>query len=561
MTGETIGSYRVVRKLGQGGMGTVFQAVDTMLEREVALKVLRPEFAGEPELADRFRTEAVILAKLNHPNIATLYGLARHGEQLFMVMEFVRGAPLDDVIRREGRVSPRAAAGWGCQVLDAMAYAHRQGVVHRDIKPANLMVTEEDTVKVMDFGIARVLGSAHQTRHGHVIGTASYMAPEQIRGEDVDGRADLYALGVVLYQLVTGVPPFKGSNEFAVMSAQLGDLPMAPSRLVEDLPGWFESAVLRALQKDRAARFQTASAFRAELEEGLRSAEASRLVGPGHPMADAGEAAVATLLTPASSPALPPPVVTRRRLSPRRLLLATLALGVVAGLGVTAWLRNSNQASGGARDAAAVTQPAAASALPAGPTGSLQDTQAPAVGGQPTTTAKLPPSPPPAAGSTGPEAGVEPGLSAQMASEPPPAPVSSAHAAPKGEAEDDEDAAVVEPESFDAEWLHGTAATEVVLALYPDHLALVSGDEKVLKSVRYVALGEMAYSENAPVARKRSGLGAVKGGVGRLFGAGKHWLRLQAGGEEILLRVGRSYKDIFAILEKGTGRKVKTARD
>ncbi|HEY3384419.1 MAG TPA: protein kinase [Vicinamibacterales bacterium] len=288
MIGTVIGNYRVVQKLGEGGMGAVYKAVDTLLEREVALKMLRSEYAGQPDLVERFRTEAVTLARLNHPHIATLYGLTRDDERFFMVMEFVHGETLEHLVSQHGPLQAEAATRWTCQVLRAMEYAHRRGVIHRDIKPANLMVTaEEGSIKVMDFGIARVLGSAHQTQLGHVIGTASYMAPEQIRGKEVDGRSDLYSLGIVLYQFVTGHPPFTGSDEFAIMTAQVTQPPTPPSELVDTVPDWLEAAVLRALSKSPDERFASATDFRRALETGLRKLVPDEDLGTG-PVTPAG---------------------------------------------------------------------------------------------------------------------------------------------------------------------------------------------------------------------------------------------------------------------------------
>src|ERR1044072_4578156 len=159
MIGEVLGSYKIVEKIGEGGMGAVYRGFDEMLEREVAIKMLRPELASQPEVVERFRTEAITLAKLNHPNIATLYSFLRNGEDYFMVMEYVRGETLDDVIRKFGSMSIERAVPLFCQALEGIDHAHRMGIVHRDLKPANVMLTDSNSIKVMDFGIARVLGT------------------------------------------------------------------------------------------------------------------------------------------------------------------------------------------------------------------------------------------------------------------------------------------------------------------------------------------------------------------------------------------------------------------
>jgi len=271
MIGSTIGNYQVVRRLGEGGMGTVYAAIDLMLEREVALKVLRPELAGQADIADRFRAEAVTLARLQHPHIATLYSLAREAGELMMVMELVDGDTLERILQRTGPLPAGTAVRWCREVLEAMAYAHRKGVVHRDIKPANVMITTDGTVKVTDFGIAHVLGGTHRTRTGHIIGTAAYMAPEQIRGREVDARTDIYALASVLFELLTGRPPFEAEDEFGLMTAQVTGAPPSARALGAQVPQWLDEAILRGLAKAPDARFQTATAFGDVLAEGLRA--------------------------------------------------------------------------------------------------------------------------------------------------------------------------------------------------------------------------------------------------------------------------------------------------
>ena len=264
MLGKTVGKYRIVDRLGRGGMGTVYKAVDETLEREVAIKVLNPDI-GESDVLKRFRAEAVTLARLNHRGIATLFELHRHDDELLMVMEFVRGETFHDVSERLGQLAPPQAAQLCVQVLDALAHAHRAGVVHRDLKPANLMVSEGGTVKVMDFGIARVLGTEHYTQGGYMMGTPAYMAPEQVLGRDVDGRADLYAVGVVLYRLLAAQLPFEADTAIAMVQKQLSDAPTPVANFRPGLPEWCSAIIERALAKDPADRFQTAEEFRTAL--------------------------------------------------------------------------------------------------------------------------------------------------------------------------------------------------------------------------------------------------------------------------------------------------------
>src|SRR6185503_3226811 len=249
MIGTVVGNYKITEKIGEGGMGAVFKGVDLMLEREVAVKVLRPEFASQPEVVERFRSEAVTLAKLNHPNIATLHSFFRQGNEYFMVMEYVRGEGLDRVIRRGGAMPLTDAVAHFCQALDGIGRAHKLGIIHRDIKPANVMVTEDGSIKVMDFGIARVLGTARMTKQGNIIGTIEYMSPEAIQGQEVDARADIYSLGILLYEMLTGRIPFDADTEFSMMMAQIQQAPPPPRSFATHIPLPLEHAIMRSLAK------------------------------------------------------------------------------------------------------------------------------------------------------------------------------------------------------------------------------------------------------------------------------------------------------------------------
>ncbi len=262
MIGQIIGNYKIEDKLGEGGMGAVYRGVDTMLDREVAIKALKPELASQTSVVERFRTEAVTLAKLNHPNVATLYTMFRQGEELYMVLEFVRGETLDHILQRRGVLPAEEAIPVFCQVLDGIDHAHELGIVHRDIKPANMMLTEKGTLKVLDFGIARLLGSARMTRAGNIIGTLEYMAPEQVRGLETDGRSDIYALGMMLYEVLTGKLPFDTENEFELMKAQTEMVPPSPRSVNPAIPEDVEAAIMKAIEKDPDKRFQTAGDFR-----------------------------------------------------------------------------------------------------------------------------------------------------------------------------------------------------------------------------------------------------------------------------------------------------------
>ena len=294
MIGHVVGSYKITEKIGEGGMGAVFKGIDLMLEREVAIKMLRPELASQPQVVERFRSEAVTLAKLNHPNIATLFSFVRQGEDFFMVMEFVRGQTLENLIRRSGAMPCDKAIGLFCQALEGIDHAHRMGIVHRDIKPANMMLTESGTLKVMDFGIARVLGTSRMTRQGNIVGTIEYMSPEQVRGLETDARSDIYSLGILLYEMVTGRVPFFSDSEFDLMRMQIENAPQPPRVFATNIPQNIEQAIMRALAKKIEARFQSAADFRNVLLRGpsasapmiqnpvLRPSEGTQVIGsPG----------------------------------------------------------------------------------------------------------------------------------------------------------------------------------------------------------------------------------------------------------------------------------------
>ena len=244
MIGTTLGKYRILEKLGRGGMGTVYKAVDGTLDRDVAIKVLNPELT-DADVLKRFRGEAVTLARLSHPGIATIFELHHHEDDLVMVMEFVRGETFHELSDRLGPLAPPQAAHLCMQVLDALAHAHRAGVVHRDLKPANLMITEGGVVKVMDFGIARVLGSEHFTHGGYMMGTPAYMAPEQVLGREIDGRADLYSVGVVLYRLLSGRLPFSADTAISMVQMQISEAPTPILKFRPDLPAWCTTIIDR----------------------------------------------------------------------------------------------------------------------------------------------------------------------------------------------------------------------------------------------------------------------------------------------------------------------------
>jgi len=266
--GDTVGDYEIVGILGAGGMGKVYKVRNTISDRIEAMKVLLPDLANEPELADRFMREIKLLASLNHPNIAALHTALRIDNQLVMIMEFVEGQTLEDRLKSgEGRLPLGEAADAIIQVLSALAYAHERNVVHRDIKPANMMQTAGGSVKLMDFGIAKAVADRRLTMTGTTLGSLYYMSPEQVKGSaQLDGRSDLYSVGVSFYELVTGTRPFKGDSDYSLMVAHLEQQPKPPIEIDPALPPDLNEIIMTAIQKDPNNRFQTAQAFRGALE-------------------------------------------------------------------------------------------------------------------------------------------------------------------------------------------------------------------------------------------------------------------------------------------------------
>jgi serine/threonine-protein kinase len=344
MIGTRVAGYQITEKLGEGGMGVVYKAVDLSLDRVVALKALTAELAKNPELEQRFRAEARAQASLNHVNLATLYAFLVENGSAWMVMEFIEGQTFAGMIQQRGPIPSTESVPLFRQALLGLGYAHRMGIVHRDIKPGNIMVNRQGIVKVMDFGIAKVLGNRGMTKTGTMVGTAWYMPPEQVMNRAVDIRSDIYALGVTLYEMLAGRVPFDGDSDYQVMTAQVNTPPPAPTQFYPYIPGGVVNAVLKALEKDPNARFQTTEEFGAALEN------------PGEPgwvpaaVAVPGMAAVAPVVAgpvhaamgntaPLTQPgfvAPPPPAPGSSWTVPR---LALLGLGVVILAGAAVFLK------------------------------------------------------------------------------------------------------------------------------------------------------------------------------------------------------------------------------
>lgn len=260
--GDTLGNYLVLSKLGEGGMGMVYKAHDPTLDRMVALKIISPHLFRNQEYLDRFRVEAQAQARLNSPNIVTLHSMFQLPSWLVLVMEYVEGETLAQRLHKQGRLNFSSSIWVFEQVLLGVDRAHRMGVVHRDLKPGNIFITTGNEVKLMDFGVARMVDNKGLTMAGSMVGTLTYISPEQINGKEADFRSDIYTLGITLYEAVTGRPPFEYRTDFELMSAHLTEQPPRPSILQPDVPEELETVILRAIEKDPDKRHQTAREFR-----------------------------------------------------------------------------------------------------------------------------------------------------------------------------------------------------------------------------------------------------------------------------------------------------------
>jgi predicted Ser/Thr protein kinase len=345
--------YEIETTLGEGGMARVYRGTDGVLSRPVAIKVLADRYANDDTFVTRFRREAQAAAALNHPNVVSVFDTGDDGQAHYIVMEYVPGQTLADVLKREGPLDPDRAARIAEDVATALQAAHERGLVHRDVKPGNVMIDPEGRTKVMDFGIARAAANDTLTQTGAVLGTAAYLSPEQARGDPVDARSDIYSLGAVLYEMLTGRPPFTGDSPVAIAYAHVNDQPDPPSAHRPGVPPELEAVTIRALAKDPGDRYPSAEAFRAAIA-------AAR--GAGVSTEPIGAAAGDTAVMPA--PVSAQPAGPARRVSWIPLTLIAAAVLAVAGILALTLAGDRDRPAGRNRDRQEQGQPREESPAP-----------------------------------------------------------------------------------------------------------------------------------------------------------------------------------------------------
>jgi serine/threonine-protein kinase len=606
MVGQTIGKYRVVEQIGRGGMGTVYKAVDETLDRRVALKLLNADLIDQ-DAVERFRREALMLAKLNHGRIGAIHELSRNGHDLLMVMEYLEGETFEKLIERGPMEVPRAIS-LVSQVLDALDYAHGAGVIHRDLKPANLMLSPSGEVKVMDFGIARVQGSEHLTTNGYMVGTPAYMAPEQVRGEEVDPRMDLYSVAVVLYRMLTHHLPFNGDTAIAMIHSQLNNPPTPAQQFRADLPEWLVAALERGLAKKPADRFQTAREFRAALEKGL-TGKMPIVRPPGSPtptrslplppptrnipglgalegapipavndsaVSPRGPELTAGAVAQPASPGHATVTLKPRHLATAGFLVVALVIGggilafvalrrpatiVVPAPPTTAQTATASDAPPASTSTAVATEPAPVTAPPAPTPQTSAKPAAPPSSAPPASGA---PRPVPSSTSPSPSTSAARGRGANSSATSTAAgrgATAAAPAAPEANA-----AALAPAQNFgDVRTLvfEGSKSREVdaLLSLEPGNLIVRSkSDGTVLRTVPYSAIAAATYARaRRPRGQTVTGASNVPDDVGGsgLFGGARHWLTLQMPNDYVIIRLeDRNVIPVLNGLEARTGSKV-----
>ena len=546
MVMQKIGQYRVIERLGTGGMGRVYRATDETLGRDAALKVL--DLTGDGSAA-RLRAEAAAMARLSHPGIATVFELIEDDSRLVLAMELVRGQTLGHILDQVGVFSPRRAAELCMQALAALQHAHAAGVVHRDLKPGNLMLTDSGSLKITDFGIARLEGSLNLTSIGEMLGTPAYMAPEQVLGHPVDARTDLYAMGVVMFRLVTAGLPFKGDTPFDMAQSQVNDLPMRASELRPDLPVWVDEILERALAKKPAERFQSAVEFHEALARALSLTPApmpvvAAAVEITEVMArpEFAEPAV----TPARVEVLPAvidaPEVIEARVVTRTSGNGWLTAAAIVVLASAAWMFTPSGASSAdsTTSTAAPSSDAAAGVLlpePPGTDSTTAQTQPRADAAQAPAVAKA------ATGSS---------ADARTAATPTPAP-------PAPSVSPARPAAAFKDVKFLAVTGTRTSASDVVVQFSDGEISVQPADGKTAASVwSYREVAKATYSRGGdPKWDSSLGGPAKKIDVPGIFGRARHWLVLQGTERYIILRLdGEDRETVLKTFEERSGKSV-----
>jgi len=518
--GSTFGQYRVIERLGGGGMGAVYRAMDTVLEREVALKILVAD-VDDPE--KRFRAEAIAIARLSHPGLASVYELFEHDGRWIMVMELVRGETVEQIADRVGPLPPKRAAELCMQALTALAHAHRAGVVHRDLKPSNLMITGTGGLKIMDFGIALVAGAERLTNDGYMMGTPAYMAPEQVSGREVDGRADLYAMGVVFYRLVTGRLPFKGDTPYEMAQAHLKDEPIPVDLIKPDTPLWVKYVLDLALAKPPDQRFQSADAFYDALKRALLETSSGPSRRPPH------------------TDELPRPAIRTDRMAiskartdrtPRPAIARTGRMGGRSRAGVAIWT-------------GLVTMAAAVSAV------AVIWLQSPASAGT------APPPPPPPAPPAGPPVSANPvRASDARASAPPVAPRKPPAVAVKAAAPAPTMIAAYSNLKLLVTLGPKVEERDVTISFWNQQLSIVPPDGRApILTLPYARIEKATYVRAAGPRWDPALAGPVD--VLELTGSQRHWLAVQSKDAYAILRLdGGAWQRVIETFEQISGRHV-----
>jgi serine/threonine-protein kinase len=321
------GRYQIIEELGHGGMGRVYRALDKKLNEEVALKLVRPEIAADRSTLERFHNELKLARKISHPHVGRMYELMEEAGTHFITMEYVPGQDLRGLIRQMGQLTAAKALTIGEEICEGLAEAHKQGIVHRDLKPSNIIIDRVGSARIMDFGIARSMAVKSRTAAGVMIGTPEYMSPEQVEGKEVDARSDIYSLGIILYEMLTGRVPFEGDTPFTVGVKQKSEIPKNPKELNPSIPDDLSGAILKCLEKDKSTRYQSAADLRAELERVEKGVPTTERVAPEP-------------ITPTRKPFTSKEITVK--FQPKKLIIPALAVVAVIVAAIIFWPKKAS---------------------------------------------------------------------------------------------------------------------------------------------------------------------------------------------------------------------------